>query len=47
MRSTLDELFIGDSTAVRHIASYLSRLVSVIDELAKLLLVVRDGCGPL
>jgi indoleamine 2,3-dioxygenase len=46
MRSTLDELFIGDSTAVRRIASYLSRLASVIDELAELLLAVRDGCDP-
>ena len=33
MRSTLDELFIGDATAVRRISSYLTRLASVIDEL--------------
>ncbi|CAE6447887.1 unnamed protein product [Rhizoctonia solani] len=46
MRSTLDELFIGDATAVRRISSYLHRLSSIIDELAHLLLDVRDGCDP-
>lgn len=46
MRSTLDELFIGDATAVRRIAAYLSRLASVIDELTQLLLDVRNGCDP-
>ncbi|KAG8742750.1 hypothetical protein FRC10_000964 [Ceratobasidium sp. 414] len=46
MRSTLDELFIGDATAVRRIASYLMRLASVIDELTGLLLAVREKCDP-
>ncbi|KAG9125592.1 hypothetical protein FRC07_006958 [Ceratobasidium sp. 392] len=46
MRSTLDELFIGDATAVRRIAAYLTRLASIIDELTELLLGVRDGCDP-
>lgn len=46
MRSTLDELFIGDATAVRRIAAYLHRLSSVIDELTHLLLAVREGCDP-
>ncbi|KAG8678762.1 hypothetical protein FRC09_019562, partial [Ceratobasidium sp. 395] len=46
MRSTLDELFIGDATAVRRIAAYLTRLSSIIDELTGLLLAVRDKCDP-
>ncbi|KAF8747815.1 Indoleamine 2,3-dioxygenase [Rhizoctonia solani] len=46
MRSTLDELFIGDATAVRRISSYLHRLSSIIDELTHLLLDVREGCDP-
>ncbi|KAG8792008.1 hypothetical protein FRC12_007535 [Ceratobasidium sp. 428] len=36
MRSTLDELFIGDVTAVRRIVAYLTRLSSIIDELTGL-----------
>ncbi|CAE6430958.1 unnamed protein product [Rhizoctonia solani] len=46
MRSTLDELFIGDATAVRRISAYLNRLSSIIAELTQLLLDVRDGCDP-
>ncbi|KAB5588728.1 Indoleamine 2,3-dioxygenase [Ceratobasidium theobromae] len=42
MRSTLDELFIGDATAVRRIAAYMYRLGSIIDELTHLLLAGGD-----
>ncbi|QRV89335.1 indoleamine 2,3-dioxygenase [Ceratobasidium sp. AG-Ba] len=46
MRSTLDELFVGDATAVRRISSYLTRLASVIDELTEILMAVREACDP-
>ena len=46
MRATMDELFIGDSLAARRITRYLHSLVRVLDDLARLLLAVRDGCDP-
>jgi indoleamine 2,3-dioxygenase len=46
MRATMDELFVGDDLAARRITRYLHSLVRVIDDLARLLLAVRDGCEP-
>jgi indoleamine 2,3-dioxygenase len=46
MRATMDELFIGDTLAARRITRYLQSLVRVLDDLARLLLAVRDGCDP-
>ncbi|KAF8461761.1 Indoleamine 2,3-dioxygenase [Russula ochroleuca] len=46
MRATMDELFIGDVLAARRITRYLHSLVRVLDDLARLLLAVRDGCDP-
>ena len=46
MRATMDELFIGDALAARRITRYLHSLVRVLDDLARLLLAVRDGCEP-
>ena len=46
MRATMDETFVGDDIAVRRITSYLHSLASVIADLTKLLLAVRDGCDP-
>jgi indoleamine 2,3-dioxygenase len=46
MRATMDELFVGDDLAARRITRYLHSLVRVIDDLARLLLSVRDGCEP-
>lgn len=46
MRMTMDELFIGDALAVRRITRYLHSFVRIIDDLARLLLSVRDGCDP-
>ncbi|KAF9260119.1 Indoleamine 2,3-dioxygenase [Marasmius fiardii PR-910] len=46
MRSTMDELFVGDEIAVKRITAYLTRLASVIEELSNLLTAVRDGCDP-
>ena len=46
MRATMDELFVGDSLAARRITRYLHSFVRVLDDLARLLLAVRDGCDP-
>ncbi|KAI9511926.1 Indoleamine 2,3-dioxygenase [Russula earlei] len=46
MRATMDELFISDALAARRITRYLHSLVRVVDDLARLLLAVRDGCDP-
>jgi indoleamine 2,3-dioxygenase len=46
MRATMDELFVGDALAAGRITRYLHSLVSVLDDLARLLLAVRDGCEP-
>ncbi|KAI9463543.1 Indoleamine 2,3-dioxygenase [Lactarius psammicola] len=46
MRATMDELFIGDSLAARRITRYLHSLVRVLDDLARILLAMRDGCDP-
>jgi len=46
MRETMDEVFIGDNTALRRTTSYLQKLSVVIKDLAKLLADVREGCDP-
>ena len=46
MRATMDELFVGDTLAARRITRYLQSLVRVLDDLARLLLAVREGCDP-
>ena len=46
MRETMDEVFVGDNTALRRITSYLQKLSVVIKDLAKLLADVRQGCDP-
>ena len=46
MRATMDELFVGDTLAARRITRYLQSLVRVLDDLARLLLAIRDGCDP-
>ncbi|KAF8502755.1 Indoleamine 2,3-dioxygenase [Russula emetica] len=46
MRATMDELFVGDTLASRRITRYLQSLIRVLDDLARLLLAVRDGCDP-
>jgi indoleamine 2,3-dioxygenase len=46
MRATMDEIFIGDTTAVRRITGYLHTLAYVIGELKVLLMDVRRGCHP-
>ncbi|KAH8991248.1 Indoleamine 2,3-dioxygenase [Lactarius akahatsu] len=46
MRVTMDELFVGDALAARRITRYLHSLARVLDDLARLLLAIRDGCDP-
>lgn len=46
MRATMDEMFVGDETAVRRITGYLHELGCVVDELTSILLNVRNGCDP-
>jgi len=46
MRETMDEVFVGDNTALRRITSYLQKLSTVIKDLSKLLAGVRQGCDP-
>lgn len=46
MRAIMDETFVGDEIAIRRITNYLHSLSSVIGELTKLLLAVREGCDP-
>jgi len=47
MRATMDETFVGDDIAIRRITAYLHSLSSVISDLTKILLVVKEGCDPL
>lgn len=46
MRATMDEIFIGDATAVDRISGYLHTMASVVADLKTLLLDVRKGCRP-
>ncbi|KAF8072250.1 Indoleamine 2,3-dioxygenase [Lyophyllum atratum] len=46
MRVTMDEIFIGDQTAVRRISGYLQTMATVIKELKALLMDVRRDCRP-
>ena len=46
MRSTMDEIFVGDDIAVRRITTYLFQLVDVIHHLCELLTEVKRGCDP-
>lgn len=46
MRAMMDEAFVGDELALRRISAYLRQLATVLDDLAVLLLSVRDGCAP-
>ncbi|KAF9449443.1 Indoleamine 2,3-dioxygenase [Macrolepiota fuliginosa MF-IS2] len=46
MRITMDEMFVGDSIAIRRISTYLKRMATVIDELRGLLLDVKKLCHP-
>ncbi|KAG5645090.1 hypothetical protein DXG03_006904 [Asterophora parasitica] len=46
MRATMDEIFIGDQTAVRRISGYLQTMAAVINELKVLLMDVRRECRP-
>jgi indoleamine 2,3-dioxygenase len=46
MRTTLDDVPMGDAIAVRHITEYLQRVASAIDELKELLLNVKNDCDP-
>lgn len=46
MRASMDEAFVGDSLSLLRISTFLSRLASVIDDMAHLLLAVREGCDP-
>ncbi|KAJ3798479.1 Indoleamine 2,3-dioxygenase [Lentinula aff. detonsa] len=46
MRSSMDEIFVGDSLAITQLTTYLTSLATVIDELKLLLLEVRKECDP-
>ncbi|KAH0832855.1 Indoleamine 2,3-dioxygenase [Lanmaoa asiatica] len=46
MRTTMDELFVGDEITVRRITGYLHKLATVVDELTNILLNIRGGCDP-
>nr|BAM73287.1 indoleamine 2,3-dioxyganese b [Coprinopsis cinerea] len=46
MRQTMDEMFVGDTIAVRRISDYLKSMANVINELKTLLLDVRKQCDP-
>jgi indoleamine 2,3-dioxygenase len=46
MRSIMDEMFVGDSLAVRRITKYLGQLVDVIHRLRELLLELKFLCDP-
>ncbi|KAG9224517.1 hypothetical protein PLEOSDRAFT_1097688 [Pleurotus ostreatus PC15] len=46
IRDAMNEIFIGDSLAVRRITAYLYHLSTVIKRLKDLLMSVRDGCDP-
>ncbi|KAF8442483.1 Indoleamine 2,3-dioxygenase [Boletus edulis BED1] len=44
MRTTMDEMFVGDEIAVRRITGYLHQLALVVVDLTSILLNVRKGC---
>lgn len=46
MRMTMDEMFVGDSIAIRRISGFLKRMTAVIDDLRTLLLDVKNLCRP-
>lgn len=46
MRATMDEIFVGDTTAVWRITMYLRTLANVISELKTLMMDVRQLCNP-
>jgi indoleamine 2,3-dioxygenase len=46
MRSTMDEMFVGDGLSIRRITTYLGQLVDTIHRLRELLLEVKLGCNP-
>ncbi|KAF5374443.1 hypothetical protein D9615_009100 [Tricholomella constricta] len=46
MRVTMDEIFIGDQTAVRRISKHLQTMATVVQELKVLLMDVRRECRP-
>jgi indoleamine 2,3-dioxygenase len=46
MRQSLDELFLGDKTAIRRLTVYLDKLSKQIDELADIILDMMNGCDP-
>ncbi|GBE88051.1 Indoleamine 2,3-dioxygenase [Sparassis crispa] len=46
MSSVMDEVFVGDTIAMRRIATYLRAIADVIADLTKILGAVRDGCDP-
>ncbi|KIO34490.1 hypothetical protein M407DRAFT_16472 [Tulasnella calospora MUT 4182] len=46
MKSCMDEAFIGDTISLQRIVGYLHRLSIVIDDMAVLLMAVRDECDP-
>jgi len=46
MRSTMDEVFVGDNIALRRITGYLQELTGIIGRLKEMLLDVRSGCEP-
>ncbi|KAG9049137.1 hypothetical protein FS837_011056 [Tulasnella sp. UAMH 9824] len=46
MKSCMDEAFIGDRISLQRIVDYLRRLSTVIDDMAALLMAVRDECDP-
>lgn len=46
MRMTMDEMFVGDTIAVRRISAFLKRMAAVIKDLRTLLLDVQKLCRP-
>ncbi|KAF9534037.1 Indoleamine 2,3-dioxygenase [Crepidotus variabilis] len=46
MRSTMDEMFVGDDIAIRRITENLRALVPIIHRLRETLLQVKKGCKP-
>ena len=46
MRSTMDELFVGDNIAIRRITEYLHQLTLVIRQMKVILLDIKKKCNP-
>ena len=46
MRSTMDELFVGDNIAIRRITEYLHQLTIVIRQMKLILLNIKKTCNP-